>query len=418
MDRHAISIAVLGLGAIVFLGYLLAGLFRRTRVPDVLLLTLLGIALGPDMAGWVDTADFGKAGPVFTSLALIVLLFDGGFHLPLSAMRQGLAPVLALTLLMAAATAAVAALVAYPIFGDWPRAIFAGLALANCSAAVILPVTRSLALGAQVTAALVTESVVSDILCIVGALGVLGWMAGRGASPGDIALGLGTHVVVSAVMGVAAGVLWRLVMGWVDRIPHAMLAEFAFVFVLYGVCELLHGSGPAAVLVCALVIANFPTAWLENRTPKNWPVAAAAAHAKTTLFSEVASLVKVFFFIYLGLSIRIGDWRAFLPALLVVGTIGLLRVPLVRWFLPRACTRDEAFVAASLAPKGLVSAVVALLPVQEGLAGAKDIQDFVFPVILVSLVASALLIPTQGSAWMRRQFAKKLFPQHVIKGPP
>ncbi len=415
MDHHDISYAVLGFGAIVFLGYLLAGVFRKTRIPDVLALTLFGMVLGLHGLGCVRVEDMGKVGPVFTALALIVILFDGGFHLPLAAMRKGLGGTLALALGTFIITIILGTLVAYPLTGSWLFSLFVGFALSNTSTTVILPVLRSLNMGAQVTTTLAAESAITDILCIVGALAVLGAMSGQSCSAATIALDLGGHIGISAILGLTAGLLWRLVMGFVERIPHAMLAEFAFVFVLYGVCECLGGSGPAAVLICSLSIANLPVHWLERFRPA-WAPISRVTESKTTLFSEVAFLVKVFFFIYLGLSIRIGNLADFLPGLLLVAGIGLLRVPLVRCFLPRTCTSEEAGIAASLAPKGLVSAVVALMPLQQGIPGAAAIPAIVFPTILMSLVLSSALIPLQNFGWMRRAMAQ-LFPNHAKAVP-
>ena len=68
--------AILFIGGVLFLGQVFSSLFEKTRLPDVLPLMLLGLLIGP-VSGGVHPADFGRAGEVFTTLALIVVLFQG-----------------------------------------------------------------------------------------------------------------------------------------------------------------------------------------------------------------------------------------------------------------------------------------------------------------------------------------------------
>ena len=71
----------------VFFAYAAAALFERSRVPDVLLLILLGILAGP-IFHLTDPADFGKVGGVIGTVALVVLLFEGGASLNLTTLAR------------------------------------------------------------------------------------------------------------------------------------------------------------------------------------------------------------------------------------------------------------------------------------------------------------------------------------------
>ena len=63
------NIAILALGALIFLAHLFGIVFQRTRVPDVLLLIVLGVLLGP-VAGVVRPEAMGQVGQVLSGLAL------------------------------------------------------------------------------------------------------------------------------------------------------------------------------------------------------------------------------------------------------------------------------------------------------------------------------------------------------------
>ena len=78
--------AILFIGGVLFLGQVFSSLFEKTRLPDVLPLMLLGLLIGP-VSGWVHPADFGRAGEVFTTLALIVVLFHSGVNFKLLSLR-------------------------------------------------------------------------------------------------------------------------------------------------------------------------------------------------------------------------------------------------------------------------------------------------------------------------------------------
>ena len=78
--------AILFIGIILILGRVFSSLFEKTRLPDVLPLMVLGMLLGP-VGGLVRPDMFGQAGQIFTTLALIVVLFHSGLEFRLLSLR-------------------------------------------------------------------------------------------------------------------------------------------------------------------------------------------------------------------------------------------------------------------------------------------------------------------------------------------
>jgi len=70
------------LGALVVLAFAANRLFRRTRVPDVILLLSTGLLFGPTF-GLVHTSQFQPVTHAFGTLAVILILFEGGLGLDL-----------------------------------------------------------------------------------------------------------------------------------------------------------------------------------------------------------------------------------------------------------------------------------------------------------------------------------------------
>ena len=62
------------LGILVFSAHLFSMIFSKKKIPDVLLLLVIGVLIGP-VLGFVTPEDFGSVGSVFTSITLVVILF-------------------------------------------------------------------------------------------------------------------------------------------------------------------------------------------------------------------------------------------------------------------------------------------------------------------------------------------------------
>ncbi|MFH1056407.1 MAG: cation:proton antiporter, partial [Candidatus Micrarchaeota archaeon] len=75
----AVEVTLLIFGLTIFLGFFASVFFERTRIPDVLFLLLFGVLLGPILA-IVNPNDFIPLASTIGTLALIVVLFDGGLH--------------------------------------------------------------------------------------------------------------------------------------------------------------------------------------------------------------------------------------------------------------------------------------------------------------------------------------------------
>ncbi|MBV9082881.1 MAG: cation:proton antiporter, partial [Acidobacteriaceae bacterium] len=88
---------ILVVGFLIFVAHAFTGIFSRTRIPDVLLLTIIGIFLGPVLR-LVKPENFGAVGPVFATVTLIIILFEAGVSLDLDVLKGAIRPTLTLTL--------------------------------------------------------------------------------------------------------------------------------------------------------------------------------------------------------------------------------------------------------------------------------------------------------------------------------
>ena len=84
------STTILFIGLMVFFAHFLSLQFRKTNIPDALVLVFVGIVLGP-VLNFVSPTDFGKVGSLFATIALVVILFEGGTTLDMNVLGKLLA---------------------------------------------------------------------------------------------------------------------------------------------------------------------------------------------------------------------------------------------------------------------------------------------------------------------------------------
>jgi len=386
------SATILFIGLAVFLAHFLALQFRHTNVPDVLVLVLIGIVIGP-VLGFVQPEDFGKIGSVIATIALVVILFESGTSLDLATLGRTAGTTGLLTLSCFVVSAAVVAGMAMAIFDfGWVPALLLGATLGGTASAVVIPMVSQLKVSPKPATVLVMESALTDVLCIVVVFALL-----QVASEGEVHAGqiLGSvlaAMVFAAVIGVVGGAGWLLVLDRVRDFPNTISSTLAWVFIVYGVTEYLGFSGAIAALAMGVALSNHARLGLDRLARRGIRVEP-LNEQDLGFFQEAVFLLKTYFFVYLGISVRFGDTQVALVALAMVGAIFVLRLPLTRivFRAPEYGLRDTAIVS-MMAPKGLAAAVLATLPLKAGIEGGEMIRDLAYMVVLISIALTALLV--------------------------
>ena len=214
------SITILAIGLLVFFAHFLSLQFRKTNIPDVLVLMLLGILIGP-VLGIVTPQDFGKVGSVVATIALVVILFESGTSLNLGVLGKSLATTGVLSLWCFFLTAIIVALFGFYILdlSLLPAALL-GVTLGGTSSAVVIPMVEALRLSEKPATVLVLESALTDVLCIVGVFALLQVYTQGGVEPGRLIGGVLAALIFAAVIGVLGGIGWLLVLGQVRGFPN------------------------------------------------------------------------------------------------------------------------------------------------------------------------------------------------------
>jgi potassium/hydrogen antiporter len=399
---------VLVIGVALLAASLFIVVFRRTQVPDVLLLIGVGILLGPVTAK-AAPEDFGKAGAAASTIALTIILFESGLSLGAAALLRSARSTLVLSGLSFAATVAIVTVVTTTALDlSWPLALATGATLGGTSSAVVIPLVRQLRLGELTTTVLVLESALTDVLCIVLTYAFLGAVLSGSTSVLAIEWSVLRSFGEAVVIGGAAALLLLLLVNAVRALPNAVVVLTAAVLITFGVAELLGASGAIASLALGFTLANRRALGITALPMFSHVQDFDDAPYLLRFLSDLVFILKTFFFIFLGISIRFSSWSILAWSLAAVLGAYAARLALVRITMNRAVSRYDASVASVMAPKGLAAAVLAGVPLQFGIAGGEAVQQFVYMVVLVSIVVTSVAIPLLGvppMAWvMSRAF--------------
>lgn len=386
------SITILAIGMLVFFAHFLSLQFRKTHIPDVLVLMLVGIVIGP-LLGIVTAEDFGKVGSLIATIALVVILFEGGTSLNLNVLGRSLGTTGLLAIACFVLTAAIAALVGYYVLHlSLLASVLLGVTLGNTSSAVVIPMVASLDLSQKPATVLVLESALSDVLSIVGVFALLQIHAQGEVDPGKLVGSVLASLIFAAVIGVLGGIGWLLVLDKVRGFPNTITSTLAYAFIVYGLAGMLGFSGAIAALALGVTLTNFEKFGLyrisnidRNIQPLN--------EIELAFYGEAVFLLKTYFFVYLGISIHFSEAMLAAAAIAMVLIVYAMRLGLTRYiFRDGSYTLRDAAVTSMMAPKGLAAAVLASLPLEKGIQGGELIRDTTYMVVLVSITLTALLV--------------------------
>lgn len=402
------STIILVIGLLVFFAHFLSLQFRKTNIPDVLVLTLLGILMGP-IFGFVSQGDFGRVGSLFATIALVVILFEGGTTLDMKVLSKSLGTTSKLALgSLILTTAIVTSIGIYVLNLELLPASILGLILASTSPAVVIPMVNSLHLPDKPATVLVLESALSDVLSIIGVFALLQIHLHGEVAPGRLIGEVLSAMIFAAVIGVLGGIGWLLVLGKVRDFPNTISSTLAYVFILYGLTELLGFSGPIASLALGITLTNFEKLGL-HRIPSIDRNLVPLNEIDKAFYGEAVFLLKTYFFIYLGISIEFGDINLALIAISMVFMVYAMRILLTRFiFSDPVFSLRDASVISMMGPKGLASAVLATLPLKYGVPGGEMIRDVTFMVVLISIALTAFLVMVYPNGFSQRLYSKTL----------
>jgi cell volume regulation protein A len=384
------------LGGLLMLAFVANRLFQWTRVPDVVVLMATGLLIGPVLR-WVRPEPFEGVAHAFGSLALILILFEAGLDLDLRrTLRHFPGGLLLGFLTYTLTTLAVGGIVWRNLGLPLRDAMTVGAVIGCTSSTIVLPILQQWKAREPVRVTLLVESTLGDILGVLTTQFLLDFDPSQGSAVTGLASRLALQVSISLLSALLIGFLWSKLLPFLSEQRFWQVLTFSMVLLVYAGTEALQGSGLLAVLGFGLALSNLPGARPEMAALFQWAAPQTAKHEQILSFhSELSFLVRTFFFVMIGVVVKMHGLRAIWLLLLgVMGAIWLTRwigVQLTCWSW-RECTPRDRKVVLWMLPRGLITIVLALAVVE----ARGDAMSFLPPLSFAVVLLTNLLVLVGG----------------------
>jgi len=378
-----VPILFAAIGLIILLGFVGSYFFKKTMVPDILWLLMLGVMLGP-MFNVVDPSALINITPLLSAAAIMIVLFQGGIQTNIyTLIRQSPKSLMLASLSIGLSMVACAAF-ASAVFG-WPimNGLLLGAILGGSSSPIIISLTDRLPLKDDMKALLNIESTLTDALCIIIAIVLVELMVLGNYSAIDAATSLVSTFSIGATIGFIGGIIW---IGGLSRLrgkEFEYMLVLSILLLLYAFVESINGSGAIAAFIFGVVLANSEDMSRMMRLKER-------THMRTEVgrfHNEISFLVRTFFFLYLGMIVTFNSMFIIYAGISLAAVLLAMRFAAV--FISTAgmdFSRKEKSVMGVMMPRGLAAAVLTQVPVIYGIAYASMYTDIVVNVILMSIL--------------------------------
>jgi cell volume regulation protein A len=367
------------LGALLILTSILASAFSaRFGAPILLVFLVLGMLAGEDGPGGIEFNDFQIA-YLGSTLALAVILFDGGMRTSAESFRVALRPAVSLATLGVVVTAVITGGFAAWIFDmHWLQGLLLGAIVGSTDAAAVFALLHAhgMELKQRVAATLEVESGSNDPMAVFLVVVLIEVIA---AGHTDLSWTVATEFVKQMTLGGVGGFLGGRLLVWL--INHLTLVTGLYPLLavaggvtIYGAVTVAGGSGFLAIYLTGIILGNSQLQAMQNILRVN---------------DGLAWLSQIMMFLLLGLLVTPSEIPPIaLPALGVALVLTLVARPVAVWasLLPfRFPWRDQVFVG-WVGLRGAVPIILASFPLLAGLEHASIYFNVAFIVVLMSLV--------------------------------
>ncbi|MFT0812641.1 cation:proton antiporter [Synechococcus sp. OH20] len=364
------------------------------KVPSIVFLLLFGVLLGPDGLSWVHPQVMGSGLEALVSLAVALILFEGGLNLRLQRLNQVSDSLRNLVLLGSLLTLGGGALAAHYL-GEfpWPLAFLFGSLVVVTGPTVINPILKRVRVDSAVSTLLEGEGVLIDPVGAILAVVVLQVVLSGHPSFLMALEQLSSRLAIGSAVGALGGWLMGSFLLWSRQFLTEELRNSVVLAGALGVFALAQSlrseAGLMAVVMAGLVVRQ--KAAIAERSVRQFhgQLVVVAISVLFILLTSTLSLKAVF---ALG-------WGALATVLCLMLVVRPLSVWLCTW-RSDLNWRQKLFVA-WLAPRGIVAASVAslfaILLTERGITGGDALKALVFLTISLTVTVQGLT-----AAWVAR----------------
>ena len=374
-----------GLAIITLLGLLMNTLFVKMRLPGLLGMLILGIAIGPYGFDWID-AGLMSASADFRKIALIIILLRAGLGISRESLNKVGYAAIRLSIIPGVLEGLAISLIAVPLLGfTWIQGGILGFILAAVSPAVIVPMMiqlseRGVGTDKNIPTLILAAASVDDVVAITIFSAFLGLYSGAHVNIG-IQL---AWIPVSILLGIGVGILSGIVLVKIFERYH--IRDTKKVLVILGIAIMLTALETALKnrleIAALLGVMTIGFILLEKR-----PV---VAHRLSAKFGKIWVFAEILLFVLVGAQVDPSVALGAGPSGLLILAVGLTARS-VGVLISTTSTplnyKERLFCVVAYLPKATVQAAIGAIPLTLGVEGG----DVIMAVAVLSILVTAPL---------------------------
>lgn len=370
---------------LIFASIMTSTLSARLGVPLLLFFLGVGMLAGEEGILGIEFAEYNLANFIGQA-ALACILLDGGLRTSMRSFRVGLKPAVTLASLGVLVTVLVAGIFTTWLLGvDWRLGVLMAAIVGSTDAAAVFSLLRNggVKLNDRVQATLEIESGANDPLAIL----LVTVMITLNLDPTSQGIG---DIIFMLISQIGIGLVLGLLSGWAlsKMLPKVYLADGMYAIlilsaglIVFGITNLLGGSGFLAVYLAGVVIGNTKVRATEH---------------VLRVMDSFAWLSQAVLFVVLGLLVQpSGILEVIHYSLLIFIFLLFVARPIAVFssLLPfRFGIREIGFIS-WVGLRGAVPITLAIIPVTMAVPGADLAFNITFGMVILSLLVQGATIP-------------------------
>ena len=249
-------IILLAAGVVIFLGVAGEAFFKKTGIPDVAFLMILGVIIGP-VLGIIQAEAVIQVVPYFAALALIIIMFDGGLNLDIKHIVKTAHYSFTLAIIGFILSVVIISLAThYVLEWTWLESILLASIVGGSSSAIVFGLVRNIRISEETKSILSFESAVTDILATIIAFILFEAVLAGHFDLQTLQETIGRAIVVGLVLGFGVGIPWMYISTKLGNAQHGYMLTLSILFVLFFLANSFGESGALTALVFGLMIGN------------------------------------------------------------------------------------------------------------------------------------------------------------------
>lgn len=380
----AAHVVLLAAGVVIFLGVAGEAFFKKTGIPDVAFLMILGVVIGP-VLGIIGPDAVIQVVPYFAALALIIIMFDGGLNLDFKHIVKTAHFSVTLAILGFILSVAVITFAAhYALEWTWLESVLLGSIVGGSSSAIVFGLVRNIKISEDTKSMLSFESAITDILATIVAFILFEAVLTGRFDLNTLEETIGRAVVVGLVLGFGVGIPWMYISTKLGNAQHGYMLTLGVLFVLFFLANSFGEPGALTALVFGLMLGN------KNHLSRILRFKLPKIEMDDPTHNQLTFLVRSFFFVFVGLMATIGQIEYIVFGILCTIAVFFGRSFVARITLTKRFSKLDKAVTNSMIPRGLAAAVLATYPITMGLPNAEAYPQIVFFIILSSVIITTI----------------------------